>query len=360
MNRFLPSDEIDSFLRDNGAASFDSNGRPVGSTGGMVSLNEEQERRLGRLRGGQQGQPTNPLAKLNEVLGLRIGEPYMGSAVRQVADSLPAGQQMAGALKDQSEAHKAAEVARMLQERGGLPHPGHQDFNTQRKVAEAVFNKVYSPAPSSSFLPKPVYMGGGLAPTGEEVLSENGGLVTGYGGTQISGTRGVNGGPNRFLLSQNPDTVPAGNSFFPKPASAPSAAAMKFLEDGIDPQVLESAERGTPFQQAASQYEAAVNTALYPREANKPEYRDGNVYEVKGRQALLKGGRFIDTETGAPLYSRNAFGEDIPNPLVFGENEQTAAPAGKKPGPAFTKGQRVKQGGVMFEFDGVKMVPVQG
>lgn len=211
----------------------------------------------------QQGQApagaANPMDTLNKTLGLNIGAPYEGSMMRQATDAMPAPVQIAGALAGQQDQQKAAQFAQAMQERGGMPQPGSPYFAQQTKVAEAMYNQIYGQQGQPGNLqgafgqPSTSY-----APTGlrSRVLGAGGAEVEGVGGAMVSAAPNAQGG-NSFMLRQGQPSSFMPPSVARAPAaqapSGPSAAAMKFLQDGIDPNITAPAPMRQPVVAAAPQ-----------------------------------------------------------------------------------------------------------
>ena len=211
----------------------------------------------------QQGQApagaANPMDTLNKTLGLNIGAPYEGSMMRQATDAMPAPVQIAGALAGQQDQQKAAQFAQAMQERGGMPQPGSPYFAQQTKVAEAMYNQIYGQQGQPGNLqgafgqPSTSY-----APTGlrSRVLGAGGAEVEGIGGAMVSAAPNAQGG-NTFMLRQGQPSSFMPPSVARAPAaqapSGPSAAAMKFLQDGIDPNITAPAPMRQPVVAAAPQ-----------------------------------------------------------------------------------------------------------
>lgn len=247
----------------------------------------------------QQGQApagaANPMDTLNKTLGLNIGAPYEGSMMRQATDAMPAPVQIAGALAGQQDQQKAAQFAQAMQERGGMPQPGSPYFAQQTKVAEAMYNQIYGQQGQPGNLqgafgqPSTSY-----APTGlrSRVLAAGGQEVAGIGGAMVSATPNAQGG-NSFMLRQGQPSSFMPPSVAPAPAaqapSGPSAAAMKFLQDGIDPNITAPAPMRQPvvaaapqpvaqpaqpapsaLQSAQQEYQARISAMNAPRQAPIP------------------------------------------------------------------------------------------
>lgn len=279
-------DPVRAFLSGIGAAGLNENGQPIGSTGGLISINNDQYGQLQRLmqpapavnRAGSMDRSqgaigANPFATLNKTLGLNLGAPFEGSAMKQATDSLPAMTQVAGAMAGMGEQDMAARFAQRMQETGGMPIPGTPEFQARSRAAENIYNQMQGQP--SAFMPTPqnpqkmAYMGDNPGPTGQQVLAAGGQELTGYGGTKISGQAGPNG--NQFFLRQNPATA-----FMPpsRPAqpSQPAAPAQP-----------------SAMQQAAGQYQQAVASLTAPREPAAPSgYRanpDGSLAFIPGGPA---------------------------------------------------------------------------
>jgi len=211
----------------------------------------------------QQGQApagaANPMDTLNKTLGLNIGAPYEGSMMRQATDAMPAPVQIAGALAGQQDQQKAAQFAQAMQERGGMPQPGSPYFAQQTKVAEAMYNQIYGqqgqPGNGQGAFGQPSTS---YAPTGlrSRVLGAGGAEVEGIGGAMVSAAPNAQGG-NSFMLRQGQPSSFMPPSVARAPAaqapSGPSAAAMKFLQDGIDPNITAPAPMRQPVVAAAPQ-----------------------------------------------------------------------------------------------------------
>jgi hypothetical protein len=272
-----PVDPIQAYLASVGAAGFDPNGRPVGSTGGLVSLSPDQEQQLAGFRQPQQAPaaPANPLDKLNGLLGTNIGAPVMGQRMEQAVSQLPGGVQIAGGLAQQNDAQKAALFAQRMQETGGMPVPGAPEYAARAKAAESIYNQIYGQQQGNSFMPGNAYMGGGPAPTGAEVLAAGGREVVGYGGTRISGQVGPNGN-NQFTLRQAPQS-----SFMPQsapvasqlPANGPSDAAMAFLRTGVAPQEPNLGQFQPPSAQPSAAQAMARQQAPNALQMAQEQYR---------------------------------------------------------------------------------------
>jgi hypothetical protein len=286
------TDPFQQFLASIGANRLDSAGRPIGSTGGAVAINQDQERQLAQFRapaqasGGPvapaalaQGQAgpaqANPLDFLNKTFGTNFGAPTQNMATRQATDAQPAMRQLAGSFEQMGDVRQAAIVAKQIQDAGINLDPTQPGYEAQQRAAEGIWRRVNAakqPGQENSFLPPGnAYMGGGPAPTGADVLAAGGQPVTGYGGTQISGQRGPNGN-NQFFLKQGPQP-PAGLNSRPTPVTSrsPSQAAMDLLgvpldrrPSGVDtnPPVQTPAQAPIdPLKAAQSDYRNAVAAA---------------------------------------------------------------------------------------------------
>jgi hypothetical protein len=278
------ADPFQQFLASIGANRLDSAGRPVGSTGGAVAVSPDQEQQLAQFRapaqasGGPvaaaapaqgQGAPTqaNPLSKLNSALGLNIGAPFQGAALRQATDSMPAATQMAGAFGQLDETRKAALIAQRIQDAGINLDPTQPGFEAQKRAAEGIYNSMQGGQPGGMFTPQPITA---YAPTGlrDRAIGANGGEVAGAGGVMVS-TRGTNAeGGNRFMLRSGPKP-PDGLTGRPAPVQQP----------------VQAQQGTTPLQQQQEAYRAA----LAPKEDVPSGYRmaaNGKDYEyVKGGPA---------------------------------------------------------------------------
>lgn len=261
----------------------------------------------------QQGAPAaNPLGKLNQILGLNIGAPYQGSAMRQATDALPANVQVAGALGEQQDQQKAAIFAQRMQESGGMPVPGSPDFAQRSQAAKLMYDQIYGQQqpgnPMGAFgQPSTSY-----APTGlrGRVLAAGGQEVQGIGGAMVSATPNAQGG-NSFMLrqgAQQSQFIPPSQPMQAQVPAGPSAAAMQFLQDGIDPNVMAPppvrqegmagamppAQPGaSPIAQAQGQYQQAIAAMNAPRKNVEPGFepdpnKPGAVRPVEGGSVDLK------------------------------------------------------------------------
>ena len=285
----------------------------------------------------QQGQApagaANPMDTLNKTLGLNIGAPYEGSMMRQATDAMPAPVQIAGALAGQQDQQKAAQFAQAMQERGGMPQPGSPYFAQQTKVAEAMYNQIYGqqgqPGNGQGAFGQPSTS---YAPTGlrSRVLGAGGAEVEGVGGAMVSAAPNAQGG-NTFMLRQGaprsqfmpPSAVQAPAPVAQAPAG-PSAAAMQFLKDGIDPNVMAPAQvrrdgmvmapppasQSTPsaLQSAQQEYQARLKAMTTPQ--SKPNLGtdqemgpDGRARYIPGSEGEMKARDLADK---AKLRQRNA------------------------------------------------------
>lgn len=286
----------------------------------------------------QQGQApagaANPMDTLNKTLGLNIGAPYEGSMMRQATDAMPAPVQIAGALAGQQDQQKAAQFAQAMQERGGMPQPGSPYFAQQTQVAEAMYNQIYGqqgqPGNGQGAFGQPSTS---YAPTGlrSRVLAAGGQEVAGIGGAMVSATPNAQGG-NSFMLRQGaprsqfmpPSAVQAPAPVAQAPAG-PSAAAMQFLKDGIDPNVMAPASvrqdgmvmapppASQPaygaLQSAQQEYQARIAAMNAPK-ASKPNLGtdqemgpDGRARYIPGSEGEMKARDLADK---AKLRQRNA------------------------------------------------------
>jgi hypothetical protein len=313
------TDPYQQFLASIGANRLDSAGRPVGSTGGAVAINQDQEQQLASMRqpqgvpaGGAQAPQTNPLSKLNSALGLNIGMAYEGSKLRQATDAMPAGVQVAGALGQQNDQNRAAIFAQQMQERGGMPVAGSPNFAEQSRTAELMYQKIYGQGQQGgTFMPqgRDAYMGGGPAPTGTQVIAAGGQPVTGYGGTQISGQVGPNGN-NQFFLKQGPQP-PAGISSRPAPVQQPTQA-----QQGSD-----------PLRQAQETYRAAIDgigqndryRRSGPMSTKDGQYLGEGVFDTRTGKAGLMGadGKVGDLPPGAEPITATGLQKSIPDQKAF-------------------------------------------
>lgn len=354
-------DPIRAFLSGIGASNLDANGRPVGSTGGYVSLNNDQETELARLRGapvtaaattapGYGGAPaaSNAFDKLNKIYGTNFGSQPQPAGVAAVAGALPATTQMAGAIAQGADENKAMRIFQAMEAAGVVPQPGSMNYEQQLKAAKGIFDRMSAapgaggatpfgafgvPSTSSSFQP-------GFR---QDVIGAGGKEVAGYGGTLTSATPNAAGGTS-FNLRQNPNTVPAGVAAAVRPATpaAVSPAAMKFLRDGIDPQVTPGGPQSTgvmanqaipaqpqasAFDQAAGSYKQAVSDAsgtdryrrTGPMSTKDGQYIGDGVFDTKtGRSGLMgEDGQFKALPEGAEPITATGLQKSIPDQKQF-------------------------------------------
>lgn len=266
----------------------------------------------------QQGQApagaANPMDTLNKTLGLNIGAPYEGSMMRQATDAMPAPVQIAGALAGQQDQQKAAQFAQAMQERGGMPQPGSPYFAQQTKVAEAMYNQIYGqqgqPGNGQGAFGQPSTS---YAPTGlrSRVLGAGGAEVEGVGGAMVSAAPNAQGG-NTFMLRQGaprsqfmpPSAVQAPAPVAQAPAG-PSAAAMQFLKDGIDPNVMAPAQvrrdgmvmapppasQSTPGALQSAQQEYQARMAAMTSTKSKPNLGTDQEMGPDGRARFIPGSK---------------------------------------------------------------------
>ena len=288
----------------------------------------------------QQGQApagaANPMDTLNKTLGLNIGAPYQNSAMRQAGESAPIKEQIGqamvgnGGLTDQ---RQAAQFQQAMAERGGMPDPNSPYFAQQMKVANVVFGKIYGqqgqPGNGNGAFGQPSTS---YAPTGlrSRVLAAGGQEVAGIGGAMVSATPNAQGG-NSFMLRQGQPSSFMPPSVAPAPAaqapSGPSAAAMKFLQDGIDPNITAPAPMRQPvvaaapqpvaqpaqpapsaLQSAQQEYQARLKAMTTPQ--SKPNLGTDQEIGPDGRARFIPGSKG-DTESKAlaskeSLRQRNA------------------------------------------------------
>ena len=226
----------------------------------------------------QQGQApagaANPMDTLNKTLGLNIGAPYEGSMMRQATDAMPQSDQLANGLRQAGGTAGISRWSTIMQDTGGLPDPTRPDFQQRQQAGIALFNRLQQQglmdSQPSGFMPpsRDAYTGGGDSVTGQQALAAGGAELSGYGGTRVSGTPGINGGPNRFMLRQNPDTIPAEGSFTPpsNPVQAGPSA----------------------YQQSFSRYDAALAAMSKPKDNAPSGYRsnpDGSLSFIPGGPA---------------------------------------------------------------------------
>jgi hypothetical protein len=215
-----------------------------------------------------QGAPAqaNPLSKLNSALGLNIGAPFQGAALRQSTDAMPAATQMAGAFGQLDETRKAALIAQRIQDAGINLDPTQPGFEAQKRAAEGIYNSMNGGQPGGSFMPQPITA---YAPTGlrDRAIGANGGEVAGAGGVMVS-TRGTNAeGGNRFMLRSGPKP-PEGLTSRPAPVQQP----------------VQAQQGPTPLQQQQEAYRAA----LAPKDNAPSGYRsnaDGTLSFIPGGPA---------------------------------------------------------------------------
>lgn len=456
-----------------GAAGMDPNGQPVGSTGGIVPMQQSQYEQLDSLNRWAGGSRT-PTANAGGggLVNLYLS-PMDTSAGRAAASGQSPMHQLAGGLALSAEQQQAYNVARQIQESGGFPRVGMDQatFNERSLAAANLIDKALV-NPRSSFMPKPVermaYMGslGTGQPNTDDyrgrVIAANGDDVTGYGGNMASAVARPGGG-YAFSLRQNQSRIGAApaapvNAFTQAPRSSSSfmpvampngqghdlTPGLEALRSGQSVQQLRSAGFNEPkpsqnaflrpepartapqgafapqptppagFERLVTEYNSAVENAVNPKQV-EPEvidvgdgvrvlktgsgyqqlpakkqssgFENGSIHTINGRQAVVLGQKFVDTETGAPLYTSNAFGEQVPNPIVFGKvqhkqehtkpvpkgggtkatviMDRDRAPQNLRPAdpipetPNNFKRRRVKQRGVIFEFDGEQWLPVE-
>jgi hypothetical protein len=313
-------DPYQQFLASIGAARLDSAGRPVGSTGGAVAINQDQEQQLrsfqqprGYASGGQVVQGANPLDFLNKTFGTNIGAPKQGIAMQQATDSLAPTVQMGQAFQDLGEQNQAAVIAQRIKDAGLNLTPGLPGFNQQKQAAEGIYRQVMSQNQAqqgNAFMrPGNAYMGGGPAPTGADVLAAGGQPVTGYGGTQISGQAGPNGN-NQFFLKQGPQP-PAGISSRPAPVQQPAQ-----VQQGPD-----------PLRQAQETYKAATDgigqndryRRTSPMSTKDGQYLGEGVFDTRTGKAGLMGadGKVGDLPPGAEPITATGLQKSIPDQKAF-------------------------------------------
>lgn len=289
----------------------------------------------------QQGQApagaANPMDTLNKTLGTNFGDPYQNSAMRQAGESAPIKEQIGqamvgnGGLTDQ---RQAAQFQQAMAERGGMPDPNSPYFAQQMKVANVVFGQIYGqqaqPGNGNGAFGQPSTS---YAPTGlrSRVLGAGGAEVEGVGGAMVSATPNAQGG-NTFMLRQGaprsqfmpPSAVQAPAPVAQAPAG-PSAAAMQFLKDGIDPNVMAPASvrqdgmvmapppASQPaygaLQSAQQEYQARIAAMNAPK-ASKPNLGtdqemgpDGRARYIPGSEGEMKARDLADK---AKLRQRNA------------------------------------------------------
>lgn len=216
----------------------------------------------------------NPMDTLNKTLGLNLGDPYQNSAMKQATDAMPQSDQLANGLRQAGGTAGISRWSTIMQDTGGLPDPTRPDFQQRQQAGIALFNRLQQQglmdSQPSGFMPpsRDAYMGGGDSVTGQQALAAGGAELSGYGGTRVSGTPGINGGPNRFMLRQNPDTIPAEGSFTPpsNPVQAGPSA----------------------YQQSLSRYDAALAAMSKPKDNAPSGYRsnpDGSLSFIPGGPA---------------------------------------------------------------------------
>jgi len=241
----------------------------------------------------QQAAPAkaNPMDTLNKTLGLNLGDPYQNSAMKQATDAMPQSDQLANGLRQAGGTAGISRWSTIMQDTGGLPDPTRPDFQQRQQAGIALFNRLQQQglmdSQPSGFMPpsRDAYMGGGDSVTGQQALAAGGAELSGYGGTRVSGTPGINGGPNRFMLRQNPDTIPAEGSFTPpsNPVQAGPSA----------------------YQQSLSRYDAALAAMSKPKDNAPSGYRanpDGSLSFIPGGPA--------DPAMTAPRPSKPNLGTD--------------------------------------------------
>lgn len=224
----------------------------------------------------QQAAPAkaNPMDTLNKTLGLNLGDPYQNSAMKQATDAMPQSDQLANGLRQAGGTAGISRWSTIMQDTGGLPDPTRPDFQQRQQAGIALFNRLQQQglmdSQPSGFMPpsRDAYTGGGDSVTGQQALAAGGAELSGYGGTRVSGTPGINGGPNRFMLRQNPDTIPAEGSFTPpsNPVQAGPSA----------------------YQQSLSRYDAALAAMSKPKDNAPSGYRtnpDGSLSFIPGGPA---------------------------------------------------------------------------
>jgi hypothetical protein len=289
----------------------------------------------------QQGQApagaANPMDTLNKTLGLNIGAPYQNSAMRQAGESAPIKEQIGQAMVGDGglvQQRQAAQFQQAMTERGGMPDPNSPYFAQQMKVANAMFQQIYGkqaqPGNGQGAFGQPSTS---YAPTGlrSRVLGAGGAEVEGIGGAMVSAAPNAQGG-NSFMLRQGQPSSFMPPSVARAPAaqapSGPSAAAMKFLQDGIDPNITAPAPMRQPvvaaapqpvaqpaqpapnaLQQAQQEYQARMTAMTAPR-PSKPNLGtdqemgpDGRARYIPGSEGEMKARDLADK---AKLRQRNA------------------------------------------------------
>jgi len=250
----------------------------------------------------QQGQApagaANPMDTLNKRLGTNFGAPYQNSAMRQAGESAPIREQIGQAMVGNgglTEQRQAAQFQQAMTERGGMPDPNSPYFAQQMKVANAMFQQIYGkqaqPGNGQGAFGQPSTS---YSPTGlrSRVLGAGGAEVEGIGGAMVSAAPNAQGG-NTFMLRQGQPSSFMPPSVARAPAaqapSGPSAAAMKFLQDGIDPNITAPAPMRQPvvaaapqpvaqpaqpapsaLQSAQQEYQARISAMNAPRQAPIP------------------------------------------------------------------------------------------
>jgi hypothetical protein len=304
-----PVDPIQAYLASIGATGFDPNGRPVGSTGGLVSLSPDQEQQLAGFRQPQQApvQQANPMDNLNRMLGTSIGQrPQQDQAILSRQDPMT---QIAVGIGEAEKQQKAAMWNQAVARAGINFDPNAPDAQRQNAMAGQIWEKINAKG-ANAFLPGPnAYMGGGPAPTGAEVLAAGGQEVVGYGGTLISGQAGPNG--NQFMLRQGPGS----GQFMPQavqPSSAPAQAPQQ-AANGL--------------QSAQEQYRQAVlatsqgdrYTRTSPMSTKDGTYLGEGVFDKQtGRSGLMGAdGKFVDLPAGAEPITATGLQKSIPDQKAF-------------------------------------------
>ncbi len=351
-------DSFQTFLKRTGAAGLDPNGRPIGSTGGMIALNADDERELASYGRGPVASSngttagagtTNVFANLNRILGTNFGEVAQPLAVRAAVDDLPANQQIAGGLKRTRNQAQAALIAQRIADAGGLPDPSMPAWQQaqQQKVAEAIYNRSQVKPGDNRFLPPGNAYIGSDPTLRSRAIAANGAEVAGAGDVMVSASPNAAGGTN-FSLRQGstipksvfmPPSVPAKSVAEGTPIATPqpNGAGINLMAGIERARAAAAAANGatvakpdtqpTPLETDTAAYQAAVDGATNPSRYHRTgpmtskdgAYIGDGVFDTKtGRTGLMgDDGQFKPLPPGTEPITATGLQKSIPDMKQF-------------------------------------------
>lgn len=272
----------------------------------------------------------NPLEKLEKIFG-PIGDPRLRAATAEAASTTAPMDQLANGMRQAGQVADVSAWSQIMSQTGGLPDPSKPNFAERQKAGMELFRRMQqqkSTVPQgNSFIPAgDAYMGGGPAVTGQQALAAGGQELSGYGGTLISaetvagqrqsltsGRPDTTGSHNRFILRQNPNTVPAEGSFMP-PRTPATPSQSTPTED--------------PYQQSLQRYDSTMAAAMEPKDTDRytrtgPMSRDGKYIgdgafdKRTGRTGIMVNGELQPLPEGTEPITATGLQKSIPDQKQF-------------------------------------------